>query len=1161
MTFNRLRKPKGTSFNCGHARPCPLKVWAFPELALTLFITMRRSPALLIFLGALFSIIGSNQAYGANETKVTSVVVSGLNTTVSWSTSDKQRNTAYQVEVTDKSKTKKNINTFKTPSSKIVIKELKAWNQYSIRVRAVVGNRLYSWSKPVLFLTTQNKIPDLAVSSVSYRTATINWGAVMGATGYKVYLDGIALSVASSTSFDLKNLLIGKNYAVSVAAIKGAIEGMKSDPAIFTTLNVSPQNLVNTSTTNTTAKFEWSAISGVDDYEMYLDDKLVERVKTNSYEFKNLTPGQAIVIKVLGRFGDQKTEAASAKSVLKKEVPTSLKLVEATSSSLKFEWVGSSNFSKYNVYVDGLRASTTTTPSYTVSNLARGQAISIYVTGVEKDVESSASETLKANTPVTTPAAPTVVVVNAVSARISWPQDLAAKNFIVNIYDGVKATAVVTNTVVGTATSSVVTGLLPGTSYTATITIEYGSITTSASPVTAFTTSRPAPTGLATSGITTTAVTLTWDAVPGALRYEYSRDGLAAVNVANATSVVVSALSPGVSYSVKVRAVFTAETTPTTNLSEYSSSVLFTTLADVAFKPTISSLPTFSVSSPYMGATAIVGASLVATNGIWTATPAPSSYTYQWQRSYDGGTTWTSLQGATSSSYLLVETDYGFKLRVAVTATNTNGSTTAYSGASDAIGTISNIQIPIARGTLVVGQLLSATQGTWYSADPLSYSYAWLRNGSAITNATSATYTLVDADIGTSISVQVTARSSLGSLAATSAARGSVPAILNTVIPLVSGTTRTAETLTTTDGTWLNSPGSYSYQWEQSSDGILWDPISGATSSTYVLASGQVGKLVRAQVRASKTVSATAYTEVVYSAATTAITGTVTGLVISNTAAPIVTGSWTGGSVLTTSNGSWSATGTFTYKWQRSIDAVTWVDISAATASTYTLVSADAANFIRSVVVINSSTGAGTAYSASTRKVGAPYNTVAAAVTGTVRVGSTQTTTNGTWSNSPTSYSYQWQSSSNGIAWSNIGSATNSTYAPTFAQANLQIRVIVTATNGVDTATVTSNVVSGFLPPEATAIPTITGTATVGQTLTAASPGTWAGSPSAGSYTYQWQRSTDGVTWTNISAATATTYALVTADAGYLMRVQVSLSTNAGTSVAYSLATTAVASS
>jgi hypothetical protein len=89
------------------------------------------------------------------------------------------------------------------------------------------------------------------------------------------------------------------------------------------------------------------------------------------------------------------------------------------------------------------------------------------------------------------------------------------------------------------------------------------------------------------------------------------------------------------------------------------------------------------------------------------------------------------------------------------------------------------------------------------------------------------------------------------------------------------------------------------------------------------------------------------------------------------------------------------------------------------------------------------------------------------------------------------------------------------------------------------------------LPPQATAIPVVTGTMTVGQTLTSTS-GTWPGT--IDSYVYQWQRSSDsGVTWTNISGATASTYVLVAADAGYQIRSQVSLTTNTGSSSAYSL--------
>jgi len=459
---------------------------------------------------------------------------------------------------------------------------------------------------------------------------------------------------------------------------------------------------------------------------------------------------------------------------------------------------------------------------------------------------------------------------------------------------------------------------------------------------------------------------------------------------------------------------------------------------------------------------------------------------------------------------------------------------------------------------LVLGETLTATQGTWHSASTLNYSYQWQRSSnnstwSDISGATSATYTLVSDDLAKYVRVQVTARSNLGSLASQSPSRGVVPALLNTAVPTVSGVARTAETLTAANGTWLNTPGSYTYQWEQSSDGTLWDHISGATSQTFLVSASQVSKYVRVQVRGTKTVSSTDYSEVAYSSAT----GLVVGLVITNSSAPVVSGAWTVGVALSTSTGTWSESGSYTYKWQESSDASTWSDISGATSSTYTLVNANSGKFIRSVVTITSSTGAGTAYSAATRKVGSPYNTVAPAVTGTVRVGSTQTTTNGTWSNTPTSYTYQWQTSSNGILWTNVAeSSTASTFIPTFAQANLQLRVTISAVNAVDTATVTSNVVSGFLPPEATVIPTISGTTTVGQTLTATS-GTWPQTSSG--YVYQWQRSTDGVSWSSISSATSSTYVLVSGDAGYVIRVQVSLSTNAGTSVAYSLATASIA--
>ncbi len=91
----------------------------------------------------------------------------------------------------------------------------------------------------------------------------------------------------------------------------------------------------------------------------------------------------------------------------------------------------------------------------------------------------------------------------------------------------------------------------------------------------------------------------------------------------------------------------------------------------------------------------------------------------------------------------------------------------------------------------------------------------------------------------------------------------------------------------------------------------------------------------------------------------------------------------------------------------------------------------------------------------------------------------------------------------------------------------------------------------GSLPVN-TVAPAVTGTATVGQTLTT-TDGTWTGAP-APTFTYQWQRSGN-----NISGATSSTYVLVSADAGNTVRCVVTATNPLGAVGANSNATSAVA--
>jgi surface protein len=83
----------------------------------------------------------------------------------------------------------------------------------------------------------------------------------------------------------------------------------------------------------------------------------------------------------------------------------------------------------------------------------------------------------------------------------------------------------------------------------------------------------------------------------------------------------------------------------------------------------------------------------------------------------------------------------------------------------------------------------------------------------------------------------------------------------------------------------------------------------------------------------------------------------------------------------------------------------------------------------------------------------APVNTVAPVISGSTPVGSTLTTTDGTWTGTPTpTFTYQWYRGA-----SSIGGATASTYVTIIADTSLAVTCQVTGTNIGGSATATSN--------------------------------------------------------------------------------------------------------
>lgn len=165
-----------------------------------------------------------------------------------------------------------------------------------------------------------------------------------------------------------------------------------------------------------------------------------------------------------------------------------------------------------------------------------------------------------------------------------------------------------------------------------------------------------------------------------------------------------------------------------------------------------------------------------------------------------------------------------------------------------------------------------------------------------------------------------------------------------------------------------------------------------------------------------------------------------------------------------------------------------------------------------------------------------PENTALPVITGDLVVGSTLTVSSGTWSGMELTYEYLWYRNETPI-WA----ATTNTYILTAADEGSVITCHVQASNDVGTQTVISEstAVISSNPPVSTVDPAITGTASVGQTLTV-SDGTWVGTPTI---TYQWQ-------WAHISAniynANTNSYSIVAEDQGRSLTCIVTATSNSG---------------
>ena len=218
----------------------------------------------------------------------------------------------------------------------------------------------------------------------------------------------------------------------------------------------------------------------------------------------------------------------------------------------------------------------------------------------------------------------------------------------------------------------------------------------------------------------------------------------------------------------------------------------------------------------------------------------------------------SDIDGATGSNHTLTTSQQGQTVQVRVSFTDDrNNAETLTSGATATVAAKPNSPatgLPTISGTVQVGETLTASTSDIADQDGLdnaTFSYQWLADDSAITDATGSTYTLVPADRGKTIKVKVSFADDANNLETlTSAAMAAVAARPNsppTGLPTISGTVQVGETLTADTSGIADEDGldnvSYSYQWIAGAA-----DIDGATGSTYALVPVDVGKAIKVKV-------------------------------------------------------------------------------------------------------------------------------------------------------------------------------------------------------------------------------------------------------------------------------------------------------------------------
>lgn len=409
--------------------------------------------------------------------------------------------------------------TYSTTETTKTFTALSRNTSYSFQIRAKNSSTTGGYCEAQTIQTTPATITNSEAETTD-SSVTISWPAVEGATSYDLLIDGKTYNVVG-TSKIVTGLTPNSSYSYQIRVNNADGSSSYSSAKIVKTAPLAPSNPTVSASANSVT-ISWPTVEGATSYDLLFNGETY-RVTATSKTIYGLTSGTSYSYAIRSNNADGTSTYSETKTIITalnaQDVPTGINAT-STTNSVTIQWNPVEGATSYDVMFAG-QTYRVSSASKTITGLAHSTTYYYSVRANNASGSSNYSVSKAITTQLGIPSAPTTVTASSTAdtVTIGWGAVAGAASYDL-LFNGTVYNV--------TSLSKTITGLTPSTNYNYCVRAK-NSVGTSAYSATKTITTQAAPPATAPTHITATAtessVTISWNQVDKATRYEILFDG------------------------------------------------------------------------------------------------------------------------------------------------------------------------------------------------------------------------------------------------------------------------------------------------------------------------------------------------------------------------------------------------------------------------------------------------------------------------------------------------------------------------------------------------------------------------------------------------------------------------------------------------------------